>query len=311
MFTGESAMEPHERQQRILEVIEDAVKSQGYPPTVREIGAAVGLCSPASVQGHLTALEEMGYIRRGSSKRRALEVVRPSGRAASLVVPPGLAGVPLVGRVAAGVPLLAEDNIEESLEIPRFLGEGSGCFALRVAGTSMINAGILDGDIVVVRQQETADDGDIVVALLEDEATLKRFFREADLIRLQPENDAMEPILTRDPRKSHGSSKETLMDTMRGQERVQTLGACLSSLGPGDACPCCGGRLEARVFQGAPRGQVGRSTSVSAAARALATPVGAEPTGDHALQCPECGCEIDAEEGPLETKVRRALNPAA
>ncbi|OFW58141.1 MAG: repressor LexA [Actinobacteria bacterium RBG_16_64_13] len=193
-------MELHERQQRILEAIEDAVKAQGYPPTVREIGAAVGLCSPASVQGHLSALEAMGYIRRGSSKRRALEVVRTGRSIASIAGAPWGAGVPLVGRVAAGVPLLAEDNIEDSLDIPRFLGEGGGCFALRVAGTSMINAGILDGDIVVVRQQETADDGDIVVALLEDEATLKRFFREADQVRLQPENDAMEPILTRDPR---------------------------------------------------------------------------------------------------------------
>jgi len=200
MFTRERAMELHERQQRILEVIEEAVRSQGYPPTVREIGAAVGLCSPASVQGHLSALEEMGYIRRGSAKRRALEVVRPMGSSLSAAGAGGLTGVPLVGRVAAGVPLLAEDNVEDSLEIPRFLGEAGRCFALRVAGTSMINAGILDGDIVVVRQQETADDGDIVVALLEDEATLKRFYREADQVRLQPENDAMQPILTRDPR---------------------------------------------------------------------------------------------------------------
>jgi repressor LexA len=200
MFTRERAMELHERQQRILEVIEDAVKAQGYPPTVREIGAAVGLCSPASVQGHLSALEAMGYIRRGSAKRRALEVVRPAVRMSAFPGAGGGGGLPIVGRVAAGVPLLAEDNVEDSLDIPRFLGEDGGCFALRVAGTSMINAGILDGDIVVVRQQETADDGDIVVALLEDEATLKRFFREADQVRLQPENDAMEPILTRDPR---------------------------------------------------------------------------------------------------------------
>ncbi|MBN1629183.1 MAG: transcriptional repressor LexA [Thermoleophilia bacterium] len=193
-------MELHERQQRILEVIEEAVRSQGYPPTVREIGAAVGLCSPASVQGHLSALEEMGYIRRGSAKRRALEVVRPTGSNHSAVGVGNLTGVPLVGRVAAGVPLLAEENVEDSLDIPRFLGEEGRCFALRVTGTSMINAGILNGDIVVVRQQETADDGDIVVALLEDEATLKRFYREADQVRLQPENDAMQPILTRDPR---------------------------------------------------------------------------------------------------------------
>ena len=142
----------------------------------------------------------MGYIRRGSSKRRALEVVRPGDRPVRSRCVARAPSVPLVGRVAAGVPLLAEENVEESIDIPRFLGEEGACFALRVAGTSMINAGILDGDIVVVRQQETADDGDIVVALLEDEATLKRFFREADQVRLQPENDAMEPILTRDPR---------------------------------------------------------------------------------------------------------------
>lgn len=192
-------MKLHERQQRILEVIEEAVKAQGYPPTVREIGAAVGLCSPASVQGHLSTLEAMGYIRRGNSKRRALEVVRPSeGRQAAALAHATV--VPLVGRVAAGVPILAEENLEDTIEIPRFLGEGGACFALRVAGSSMINAGILDGDIVVVRQQDTADDGDIVVALLQDEATLKRFFREADQVRLQPENDAMQPILTRDPR---------------------------------------------------------------------------------------------------------------
>jgi repressor LexA len=198
MFTQGAYMKLHERQQRILEVIEEAVKAQGYPPTVREIGAAVGLCSPASVQGHLGALEAMGYIRRGNSKRRALEVVRPSERRQAV----GLShsAVPLVGRVAAGVPLLADENLEDTIEIPRFLGEGGACFALRVAGSSMINAGILDGDIVVVRQQETADDGDIVVAMLQDEATLKRFFREADQVRLQPENDAMQPILTRDPR---------------------------------------------------------------------------------------------------------------
>ena len=192
-------MELHERQQRILEVIEEAVKSQGYPPTVREIGAAVGLCSPASVQGHLSSLEALGYIRRGNSKRRALEVIKPCGRGEA-AAPLRSGSVPLVGRVAAGVPLLAEENLEESIEIPRFLGGEGSCFALRVAGCSMINAGILDGDIVVVRQQETADDGDIVVAMLQDEATLKRFFREADQVRLQPENDAMQPILTRDPR---------------------------------------------------------------------------------------------------------------
>jgi repressor LexA len=205
MFTRELQMDDlPERQRQILKVIEDTVREQGYPPTVREIGAKVGLMSPASVQGHLAALETRGYIRRGASKRRALEVTR-SGRSAATggVVFGGQGGglrpVPLVGRVAAGMPLLAEENIEDSLDIPGFLGGHENCFALRVKGTSMINAGIFDGDIVVVKRQETAEDGDIVVAVLTDEATLKRFFREVDRVRLQPENDLMEPIFARDP----------------------------------------------------------------------------------------------------------------
>ncbi|OFV79772.1 MAG: repressor LexA [Acidobacteria bacterium RBG_16_64_8] len=188
-----------ERQRLILKVIEEAVLEQGYPPTVREIGAAVGLCSPASVQSHLGSLEAKGYIRRGTSKRRALEVIRPSGQRVGPFVEPRGVQVPLVGRVAAGTPILAEENIEGSIDIPHFLGE-EGCFALRVAGNSMINAGILDGDVVVIKRQDDAENGDIVVALLEDEATLKRFFREADQVRLQPENDAIAPIFTRDPR---------------------------------------------------------------------------------------------------------------
>lgn len=187
------------RQQQILQVIEESVRRQGYPPTVREIGEAVGLCSPASVQGHLAALERKGFIRRGSAKRRALELVRSSE---ALEVPavghPRV--VPLVGRVAAGQPTLAFETSDDVIEIPDFLGDADGCFALKVTGTSMIKAGILDGDVVIVKRQETANDGDIVVAMLEDDATLKRFFREADQVRLQPENDSMQPIYTRDPR---------------------------------------------------------------------------------------------------------------
>jgi repressor LexA len=191
-------MELQAKQQEILQAIEDMVRVQGYPPTVREIGAAVGLSSPASVQGHLGTLESLGYIRRGSSKRRALEVVRRAIDGAP--VRGGSAqSICLVGRVAAGKPLLAEENVEDYLDLPSFLVTGGDCFALRIAGTSMVNAGILDGDVVVVRQQQSADDGDIVVAMLEDEATVKRFFREADTVRLQPENDAMEPIFVRDP----------------------------------------------------------------------------------------------------------------
>ena len=190
-----------ERQKLILQVIEDAVREQGYPPTVREIGSKVGLTSPASVQSHLSALEAQGYIRRGAAKRRALELTRvpKGGMGASGGPGRGSRPVPLVGRVAAGAPLLAEENIEDSLDIPGFLGGNEDCFALRVTGTSMINAGIFDGDIVVVKRQETAEDGDIVVAVLTDDATLKRFFREEDQVRLQPENDLMEPIYARDP----------------------------------------------------------------------------------------------------------------
>jgi repressor LexA len=186
------------KQQQILQVIDDAVMRQGYPPTVREIGVAVGLSSPASVQGHLGVLESLGYIRRGCSKRRALEVLkRPGGTGAESGRGPNT--VCLLGRVAAGEPMLAAENIEEYLDLPSFLVPGGESFALRVTGTSMVNAGILDGDVVVVRQQHSADDGDIVVAMLKDEATVKRFFLESDRVRLQPENDAMEPIYARDP----------------------------------------------------------------------------------------------------------------
>lgn len=184
----------------MLDVIRDAVRAQGYPPSVREIATAVGLSSPASVQNHLTALEGKGYIRRGHSKRRALEVL---SRVGSEALPPAVAGhrfVPLLGAVAAGQPLLAEENIEELLPLPEWLTPSVDCFALRVRGDSMMKAGILDGDVVVVRRQEDAENGDIVVALLGDDATLKRFFREEGHVRLQPENDSMEPILTRDPR---------------------------------------------------------------------------------------------------------------
>lgn len=191
-------MDLPEKQRQILSVIEKAVEAQGYPPTVREIGAAVGLSSPASVQGHLRTLESRGYIRRGSSKRRALELVRKAGGedAGRRGVK---RGVRVVGRVAAGAPALAEENVEDFIDLPDFLVGDGECFALRVKGTSMMKAGILDGDLVVVRQQQSAQDGDVVVAMLEDEATVKRFFREADRVRLQPENDAMDPIYVREP----------------------------------------------------------------------------------------------------------------
>ena len=187
------------RQQQILEVIRAAVATQGYPPTVREIGTAVGLSSPASVQNHLSVLEEPGLHPAGGVATACPRAHGLTTDRCGTVMAVG-PGYRLSGRVAAGTPLLAEENVEDVLEIPGFLAQDEGCFALEVRGTSMIGAGILDGDVVVVRRQDNAENGDIVVALLEDEATVKRFFREADHVRLQPENDEMDPILTREPR---------------------------------------------------------------------------------------------------------------
>ncbi|MDI6711805.1 MAG: transcriptional repressor LexA [Anaerosomatales bacterium] len=186
------------RQEQILDFIRSEIHRKGYPPSVREIGEAVGLSSSSTVHAHLAALERNGYIRRDPTKPRALEVLdfRDTERG---VDPRAVTAVPLVGAVAAGQPILAAENIEATLPLPaEFAGEST--FVLRVRGDSMVEAGILDGDYVVVRQQQTADNGDIVVALVEDEATVKRFYRESDRIRLQPENSAMEPIYVRDAR---------------------------------------------------------------------------------------------------------------
>jgi repressor LexA len=182
------------RQQQILDYIKTETEAQGYPPSVREIGHAVGLKSTSTVHGHLSQLERKGYIRRDSSKPRAIEVLPAAGvlpRTASVAVP-------LVGRVTAGLPVLAVENIEDYFPLPKDFGEQGTLFMLRVAGDSMIEAGILDGDYVIVRQQENADNGEIVVALLEDEATVKRFFKEKDKLRLQPENRFMDPIIVED-----------------------------------------------------------------------------------------------------------------
>jgi repressor LexA len=159
---------------------------------VREIGKALGLHSPSTVHAHLAKLEKSGVLRRDPSKPRAIEVL--VDRAKRVVRP----GVPLVGQVAAGAPILAEENIEDILEVPALLGAEAGDYALNVRGDSMQDAGILPGDVVIVRPATEASNGEIVVALLEDEATVKRYFREADAIRLQPENSAYEPIISRD-----------------------------------------------------------------------------------------------------------------
>ncbi|HWJ45643.1 MAG TPA: transcriptional repressor LexA [Gaiellaceae bacterium] len=180
------------RQQEIWDYLVDYVDQHGYPPTVREIGEAVGLASPSTVHAHLANLERAGLLRRDPTKPRALELVgREKGAAAADVD-----RLPLVGQIAAGGPLLAEENIEDHLAVPETL---RGDFLLRVKGESMIDAGILDGDIVVVQRSQDARNGEIVVALAgddesADEATVKRFFRENGRVRLQPENDALEPI---------------------------------------------------------------------------------------------------------------------
>ncbi len=190
------------RQQEIYDFIRKYSAKHGYPPTVRDIGKAVGLASSSTVHAHLANLEKVGLLRRDPSKPRAIEMLdRATSVAAdairSVVKPNGL---PLVGQVAAGQPILAEENIEEYVAVPTLAGGELGEYVLRVRGDSMKNAGILEGDYVVVRPQDSAIDGEIVVALVGEEATVKRFFKEDDHIRLQPENDALEPIRSREVR---------------------------------------------------------------------------------------------------------------
>jgi len=187
------------RQQEIFDFIKKYSSLHGYPPTVRDIGKAVGLASSSTVHAHLANLEKVGLLRRDPSKPRAIELLdRAVGSAVESVRNAVRPGIPLVGAVQAGQPVLAEENIEDYVQIPGEAGGEAADMLLRVRGDSMRDAGILEDDLVVVRRQETADDGDIVVALVGDEATVKRFFREKDHIRLQPENDAYEPIRTKE-----------------------------------------------------------------------------------------------------------------
>jgi repressor LexA len=181
------------RQQEIFEYVKRYVGEHGYPPTVRDIGKAIGLTSSSTVHAHLANLEKLGLLRRDPTKPRAIEVLVDK---AKQVVAPG--GLPLVGQVAAGQPVLAEENIEEYVAVPPLAGGDEGEFVLRVKGDSMKDAGIFDKDYVVVRPQSTATNGQIVVAMLEGEATVKRFFKEKSRVRLQPENDALDPIYARD-----------------------------------------------------------------------------------------------------------------
>ncbi len=184
------------RQQEIFEFIKQYSSRHGYPPTVRDIGKAVGLASSSTVHAHLANLEKVGLLRRDPSKPRAIELLdKAVDGIKNIVKPPGL---PLVGQVQAGQPVLAEEEIEDYIETPAVAGGAEGEYLLRVRGESMKDAGILEGDLVVVRRQQTARDGEIVVALVGEEATVKRFFQESDHIRLQPENEAMEPIRTKE-----------------------------------------------------------------------------------------------------------------
>jgi repressor LexA len=183
------------RQQEIFQFIKRYASKYGYPPTVREIGKAVGLHSSSTVHAHLANLEKAGLLRRDPSKPRAIEILLDKAKKA---IRP--AGLPLVGQVAAGQPVLAEENIEEYVEVPQMIGTEDGDYVLRIKGESMKNAGILAGDFVTVRPADDADDGEIVVALLGEEATVKRLYREKDHVRLQPENETMEPIRTSDAR---------------------------------------------------------------------------------------------------------------
>ncbi|MHB1406029.1 MAG: transcriptional repressor LexA [Desulfitobacteriaceae bacterium] len=186
-----------QRQIAILDFIKKEIRQKGYPPSVREIGDAVGLMSSSTVHGHLQTLEEKGYIRRDPTKPRAIEILDSFS---DVVNDKRVTHIPIVGKVTAGQPILAVENIEDTFPLPKDVVHDDTVFMLKVQGDSMIEAGILDGDLIVVRQQQVARNGEIVVALIEDEATVKRFFKEKNLIRLQPENSTMEPIYSQDVR---------------------------------------------------------------------------------------------------------------
>ena len=180
------------RQKQILEYIRDCVHKYGYPPSVREICQSVGLSSTSTVHGYLHRLEELGFIRRDPAKNRTIELLNEGSWRSKKIVP-----LPLIGQVRAGQPVFAEEYIEDVYPFPADIIGNDDCFMLTVRGDSMIQAGIFDGDYLIVRRQDTAENGDIVVAMIDDEATVKRYFLEKDRVRLQPENPDYEPIYTR------------------------------------------------------------------------------------------------------------------
>lgn len=185
------------REQMILDFINEYTVSNGYPPSVREICTGVGLSSPSSVHDYLKKLEEKGLLIKDGSKTRALKLAPTQAEKMCEPIAEYLS-VPVIGSVAAGSPILADENVIDTYPLPMVFAKNKNVFMLKVRGESMINAGILDGDYVVVTQHETARDGDIVVALLDDSATVKTFYREGEFVRLQPENDSMDPIIVKD-----------------------------------------------------------------------------------------------------------------
>lgn len=193
------------RQQAVLDCIEDCIREKGYGPTVREVCQSLGLSSPSTVHVHLKALEDKGLIKRDPLKSRSIALTYqlddPMGSGFDDIVQPAfgnLVNLPLVGDVAAGSPILAEENITDTITLPTEIVGDAAAFLLSVRGDSMIEAGINSGDYVVVKEQPTANNGDIVVAIMDDGATVKRFYKESDHIRLQPENSSMDPIITTD-----------------------------------------------------------------------------------------------------------------
>lgn len=196
------------RQQQIYDFIRSYQTEKGYPPSVREMAAAVGLSSPSTVHAHLSALEAHGLIKRDKTKPRALEVFEQEGnpdnnldisQESPVAEMRGVVSLPLVGRVAAGMPILAEQNIEDTFTVPTEIASDSSSFILEVHGNSMINVGIYNGDYIIVREQPSAMNGDIVVAMIDGSATVKTFYKERGRVRLQPENDTMEPIFADNP----------------------------------------------------------------------------------------------------------------
>ena len=194
------AKRTNEKLESTLKFISSFIKMHSYPPTVREICAGVGVSSSATAQYYLDRLEKLGKIKRSSLKNRAIELIEEKTSKALEIEEFDVELIPLIGKVTAGVPILAVENVEGNIPLPRtmFRKSGEELFALSVSGDSMVNAGILNGDKIVVRKQSTATNGDIVVALIEDSATVKRFYKEKDIFRLQPENDYMKPIFVKE-----------------------------------------------------------------------------------------------------------------